>query len=625
MSDVLTEIYNRMHSAEPYRPGSTTIFDDMTLEAGDTITIESDGNTHKTLLSTMDLTWNGNAMVGVNSQGQEKRESLSRMSQRKYNGTMSGSGGGSGYRNTRMMYTQIVQNNNQISLIAEKTGIDGLDPGETLTSRIDVVAGNIQLETQRATNAENSLSGRINVQANKVSIVVSETAGGYEVNRASIVAAINQDGGSSVDISADKVNISGDLKLGDVITTEGGQSLVDSTYLRAQTAILHGLWVEDTSITIGPASNLNTASLQTITIDGTVQTAKFLGTAPLSFSVADTEICQTLVSAAGTITKTWSGADVDNPYNNVLKVKTTADEKTFTVTTRSSGWTGISEGHYGTCEVFAVTDNGDRAVFTVTGLEPYTQGFADGGGGVTPTPTPDVVVTGRWSGTTYRATNNINSSYASTTVSLDTGSWIPPDRTQQEPENQYTRVVKIQASNSDITSATISASSVYDIGKNSVVFSSLDFNPPGIDNWDRSSRQMVVGISNGKSESIPMQLTWSAGWNQLDSNAAWTSAWLDTAEPGTSSYHARMRLTIPGQIPWDAGYAVGLAEGTGTIDITRGTRTGINAGPSPSNAVQIWKDSTKSPPTAIRSNGYYSFKVTCGNADPKYYYVLVYV
>lgn len=77
-----------------------------------------------------------------------------------------------------------------------------------LSSSITQTAAAITAEVTRASNAESALSGRIQVQADKVSMVVEETAGGNVVKAASIVAAINN-AGSSVVISADHINLDG--------------------------------------------------------------------------------------------------------------------------------------------------------------------------------------------------------------------------------------------------------------------------------------------------------------------------------------------------------------------------------------------------------------------------------
>lgn len=78
----------------------------------------------------------------------------------------------------------------------------------SLDSELTIANNAISAEVTRATAAENTLSGRISVQAGKISLVVEETSGGNAIKAASIVAAIN-DAGSSVVISADHINLNG--------------------------------------------------------------------------------------------------------------------------------------------------------------------------------------------------------------------------------------------------------------------------------------------------------------------------------------------------------------------------------------------------------------------------------
>ncbi len=87
--------------------------------------------------------------------------------------------------------------------------------------------------------------------------------------------------------------------------------------------------------------------------------------------------------------------------------------------------------------------------------------------------------------------------------------------------------------------------------------------------WDVTSRNLVEHISNGSTQSVPMRITRSAEWAGLDTNTPFTSAWLETAAPGTSSYAARMRLVIYADEPYSEGYTKGLAEGYSPADDIR--------------------------------------------------------
>jgi len=79
----------------------------------------------------------------------------------------------------------------------------------SLSSRITQTADAISAEVTRATGAEGLLSGRITVASDKVSLVVKENAGEYVVDSASIVAGINSQTGSYVEIKAKYIDLDG--------------------------------------------------------------------------------------------------------------------------------------------------------------------------------------------------------------------------------------------------------------------------------------------------------------------------------------------------------------------------------------------------------------------------------
>jgi phage minor structural protein len=79
----------------------------------------------------------------------------------------------------------------------------------SLSSRITQTADAISAEVTRATDAEGLLSGRITVASDKVSLVVKENQGEYVVDSASIVAGINSQTGSYVEIKAKYIDLDG--------------------------------------------------------------------------------------------------------------------------------------------------------------------------------------------------------------------------------------------------------------------------------------------------------------------------------------------------------------------------------------------------------------------------------
>lgn len=133
------------------------------------------------------------------------------------------------YQGFSSQYAAINVNSGNISSLVTKTGVNSLGQGETLYSLIQQEAGKIAL----IVNSDNTL------------------------NQAAIILAINGTGGSSIEISADKVNLSGYVTASQLNTTNATISNLMSgnttaTTLRANamygsTINTSGLWVHNGS------------------------------------------------------------------------------------------------------------------------------------------------------------------------------------------------------------------------------------------------------------------------------------------------------------------------------------------------------------------------------------------
>lgn len=133
------------------------------------------------------------------------------------------------YQGFSSQYAAINVNSGNISSLVTKTGVNSLGAGETLYSLIQQEAGKISL----IVNSDNTL------------------------NQAAIILAINGTGGSSIEISADKVNLSGYVTASQLNATNAEISNLMSgnttaTTLRASamygsTINTSGLWVHNGS------------------------------------------------------------------------------------------------------------------------------------------------------------------------------------------------------------------------------------------------------------------------------------------------------------------------------------------------------------------------------------------
>lgn len=277
----------------------------------------------------------------------------------------------------------------------------------------------------------------------------------------------------------------------------------------------------------------------------------FLGTGDLSFSVADTQIYRAGVSAAGALTGAWSKLDPNDTYAPKYTVTSgTGEDREITVTAVSpNGWEGVSSGNPGSCTVYADAGGGHRARFLVLGNIPYQQGLADGGG------SSDVVVTGSWSGKTYTAVNNKNSSSASTTITIAQGAWT----------SDWKKTISVSADGNVIDNSTvINGQSVYDTGARDVDFGSFTFSG---DTHITITRTMYANITNGKQKAIENQLlldynsgNGQDGWFGSAPNYQKYVFWR-TAPEGTTSWSSRMRGTISGRWVYNKGYSDGYDDG----------------------------------------------------------------
>lgn len=80
----LNLIYQRLHSAENYHPISAETFADWSMEAGDVVTVTREGTEYKSPVHSSTLKWYGKQQMTINSEGEEKREAITRASQKKY-------------------------------------------------------------------------------------------------------------------------------------------------------------------------------------------------------------------------------------------------------------------------------------------------------------------------------------------------------------------------------------------------------------------------------------------------------------------------------------------------------------------------------------------------------------
>jgi len=259
-------------------------------------------------------------------------------------------------------------------------------PDGTVTSRIKQTEGNITAEVQNRMNADTLLRGAIEVNANKVGMIVTaKSGGGYELNRAAIIAAINEDGTSTATISADKIDLQGyvtatdlsadaadfmDVYVGDLHSdgTVHFEEMVGSgtsTIEAASLTALASIYLGETDISnalydvqiIGPTNNVYTLQAQTIANAGT-QTWNNVGT----FS-----------RAVSSFTPTWDGSTYKVTANPQNKTYSQAFDLILTGQPPASSFSAIfgeaASGGQGAIATTRISKNGYLHEFTDSGTK----------------------------------------------------------------------------------------------------------------------------------------------------------------------------------------------------------------------------------------------------------------
>lgn len=163
---------------------------------------------------------------------------------------------------------------------------------QALYGGIQVNTNAITAEVNRATAAEGALSGRITVEAGKITQIVQAVGTNGEVTAASIVAAVNN-AGSSVVINADKIDLQGY-----VTTTEL------STAIAAIDTIVGDLQVNG-ALSVGGNFNVDAITLQDQRFTNLIKSASVSGNTLTLTPLIGEPI--TFNKAASKVSGAWSG------------------------------------------------------------------------------------------------------------------------------------------------------------------------------------------------------------------------------------------------------------------------------------------------------------------------------
>lgn len=227
------KVFDRLSSAPIQHPASARLFADWRLQAGDVVTVTSENVEYQVPVYNMEMIWKGSPMVEVDATGSKERPPLPALARRSYGGSQRQaetdetlSGYSSRFERTDSQILGIVEANgivlgeDGLPLIVDGEYVFSDESNNSVYSQIRQNADDILLEVTRATGAEQTLTGQINVEAGKITQIVTAVGSDGQVNAASIVTAINGQGEGAVNINANRVTISGTATINNTFTVD---------------------------------------------------------------------------------------------------------------------------------------------------------------------------------------------------------------------------------------------------------------------------------------------------------------------------------------------------------------------------------------------------------------------
>ena len=167
----LQPIYDRLHAVQGYHPMSADTFADWSVEAGDIVTMSRDGEEIAAPIHNAKIVWRGSPQITLNATGNETRDSIARVSQKKYGR------GGTGMRNDQKIRSEIYSTDSKLYSFIEQTETYILsvvaDTANDLGSEILQTASQIRSEVH-ASNSQ--LYSYIDQTATYILSVVDDTA-----------------------------------------------------------------------------------------------------------------------------------------------------------------------------------------------------------------------------------------------------------------------------------------------------------------------------------------------------------------------------------------------------------------------------------------------------------------
>ena len=209
------DIYDRLHAVTAYHPGTVEVFDDFLQEAGDIVSVISNGEPYALPIFSQHMVWNGSMMPTLESTGNKRRNDLPPLQKKQKTG---------GYRSGQRItdteeqlhgyYTDFIHEKTVVGMVAEAFGVALDQDGNPI---INEQTGEFEWDDENGA----TVYSRMVLGPNRAQLISAINNGGtgtmisgslvdLSAQGAVLIKAINGGGSaSSVTISADKVNLDG--------------------------------------------------------------------------------------------------------------------------------------------------------------------------------------------------------------------------------------------------------------------------------------------------------------------------------------------------------------------------------------------------------------------------------
>lgn len=425
----LDGIYSRLNGAPQYHPLDAQTFADWTVEAGDVVRFQRGNVNYDSPVHSTKVVWRGTPQVTVSSTGAKEREPVSKVSRKKYgrggnavrseeriyheftseDGLLHSAISISAAELTTEFQNADAGLASQIQFTAEQLTTNFEAADGLLSSRIIENATSISAEVSNRENADVELRGSLEILSDKASLVVSatdtrqvktylrksdfpatgstsylyydltdqkyyewtnnqyvQTTPGNTINRAGIIATINNDGSSTTNILGDKIII-GELDDEDLDSWAADAKHGRGTFAKYLT--VRTLTAQELNTMLADIGDATIDDLHVGTIDVEILTVEEGITVP---SINDCLIGDFIADASISGT-TLTLTDVEGETVTISK---SLDGKTLTFTDSNGGSFDFNKA----ASVDSLTGNWSGSILTVTtnpsiqGVD-YTVGF----------------------------------------------------------------------------------------------------------------------------------------------------------------------------------------------------------------------------------------------------------